>query len=208
MPPLVSVHRAMKLPPLVSGATPAVAAAAAAAPVRIHLGREHDRGPARGVVPRGRRALVRGRVLGAEVGRLRAALIPGDEPHRVLRSFARFCSSQRYTRRGGVVARAPGHLDVERTARLAAAGAVLAPTAVAVAARGGAAGGDAVRARDAARRALPPPCRHDGKRGGGREHAHGVRGQSAVAGAVRAIRRAPRGPWYHVVPWYLHVGYH
>ena len=155
MPPLVSVHRAMKLPPLVSGATPAVAAAAAAAPVRIHLGREHDRGPARGVVPRGRRALVRGRVLGAEVGRLRAALIPGDEPHRVLRSFGSFYSSQRYTRRGGAVARAPGRLDVERAARLAAALALLAPTAAAVAARGGAAGGDAVRARDAARGAFP-----------------------------------------------------
>ena len=85
LPRLVCVPDAMKLPPLVSGATPAVAAAAAAAPVRIHLGREHDRGPARGVVPRGRRALVRGRVLGAEVGRLRAALVPGDELRRVLR---------------------------------------------------------------------------------------------------------------------------
>ena len=189
LPRLVCVPDAMKLPPLVSGATPAVAAAAAAAPVRIHLGREHDRGPARGVVPRGRRALGRGLVPGAEVGRLRAALIPGDEPHRVLRSFGSFYSSQRYTRRGGAVARAPCHLNVERAARLAAAGLVLAPAAAALAARGGAAGGDAVRAGDAARGALPPPCRRDGKRGGDREHAHGVQGQSAVAGAVLGDHR-------------------
>ena len=43
----------------------------------------------------------------------------------------------RYAGRGGAVARAPGLLNVERAARLAAAGALLAPTAAAVAARCG-----------------------------------------------------------------------
>ena len=114
MPPLVSVHRAMKLPPLVSDATPAVAAAAAAAPVRIHLGREHDRGPARGVVPRGRRALGRGLVPGAEVGRLRAALIPGDEPRRWL-----------HLARGGRASDADEEAQVEHRAHLGVGGVCL-----------------------------------------------------------------------------------
>ena len=178
LPRLVCVPDAMKLPPLVSGATPAVAAAAAAAPVRIHLGREHDRGPARGVVPRGRRALVRGRVLGAEVGRLRAAF-RRRTAHRV-RSFARFDSSSG-THGGAVSLRRPAiwMSSAQRTGgrRLGprTRGSQWPPR------RG------SRRRRRAGRRCCPralTSCRHYGKRGGD-EHAHDVRGLvAAVAGAL------------------------
>ena len=68
--------------------------------------------------------------------------------------FTNSNSPLRYAGRGGAGARAPGLLNVDRAARLAAAGALLAPTAAAVAARRGAAGGDAVLAGDAAGGAL------------------------------------------------------